>query len=205
MAFHGNKAKITDKSGWVIIKDRSTLYINVVWDTKDEVKRAYDDLLLPYPKDSEWRKRLKIVEWPLKPVKTYDYIPKPKPAKDSTGISEEESKRRKAISNALKSFHHDRIKDLIRHGGSNPPYGYKKDKYSLKLKEYWKEQKIVKRILKYYSMNIPICGIIEKLKFDGTKNRENKPFTRNQITRIIARKSLFNKTEENKNVNECRN
>jgi hypothetical protein len=189
--FHGNKAKIPDKSGWVIIKDKSTLYIHVVWSTKEEAKREYNDLLLPYNRNSEWHKRLTITEWPLKPVKEYKYIPKRKPAKDNTGISEEEEKRRKAISKTLKEFHNKRIKNLIRHGGSKPPYGYRNDKHSLSLKKDWKEHRIVERIVKYYSANIPICGIIQKLKFDGTKNRDGRQFTRNQITRIIARSSLF--------------
>ncbi len=51
--FHGNKSKIPDKSGWVIIKDKSTLYINVVWSTKEKARREYNDLLSPYPKDNQ--------------------------------------------------------------------------------------------------------------------------------------------------------
>lgn len=202
--FHGNKSKIPDKSGWVIIKDKSTLYINVVWSTKEKARREYNDLLSPYPKDNQWRKRLSVVEWPLKPVKSYTYTPQKKVLKDSTNISEEERNRRIAISNTLKEFNQKRIKNLVVHGGIKPPYGYRKDKYSLSLKSYWKEQRIVKRILKYHLLNIPVSGIIQKLKFDGTKNRDGKPFTRKQVVRIITRAPLFN-NKELQNDNECRN
>lgn len=187
MGFNGNKAKVPNKVGWVIIKDKSSMYLNVIWNTQLEAERAYIDLLKNYPENHEWRNRLSIGQWPLKKQREHVYKLKEK--------------------NEKKESFKETTQKRISHGGK-APYGYKVIPFSLKLEENIREQRIIARIVRYRNMNITITGIQEKLKYDKTKNREGKPFTEYQIKQIISRLSLFEEVENEstkRNIHDASN
>ena len=54
------------KTGWIILLDNSRIYINAIWNTKEDAIFWLKDMLKPYSKDSIWREKLTVSFWPLK-------------------------------------------------------------------------------------------------------------------------------------------
>jgi len=156
---------LPNKNGWVILIDKYRLYIGVVCDTKNEATNILEDLLKPYPKDSIWRKRLTVVNWPIKKKN------------NSTTI----------IVKSLEELCKDPNEKILSQNKITP-YGYRRYYKQNKIIENLEEQKIIKRVFKYaFVERISIIGICKKMATDGTKNRIGKHFTKKQILKIIDR------------------
>lgn len=169
---------LPSKNGWVILIDKYILYIGVVCDTKNEATNILEDLLKPYPKDSIWRKRLTVVNWPIK--------------KKNNPI--------KVTMKELEELCKDPNEKILSQNKITP-YGFRRYYKQNKIIENLEEQRIIKRVFRYAFIEcISINGICKKMATDGTKNRIGKPFTKNQILKIIDRFKIEEKANKNENI-----